>query len=52
MLEIDAKYHCMQFQGKQMIQTQANGEKSLLGPDLGPLNPNLPHPFFSKLCLC
>ena len=35
-----------------MIYTQANGEKSLLGLDLGPLNPNSPHPFFSKLWLC
>ena len=52
MLEIDAKYHCMQFQGKQMIQTQANGEKSLLGPDLGPLNPNSPLLFFSEIWLC
>ena len=36
-----------------MIQTQANGEKPYSGPDLGPLNPNLSHHFFSwKIWLC
>ena len=33
-------YHCMQFQGKRMIQTQENGKKPYFGTDLGPLGPN------------
>ena len=37
MLNIVASYHCMQFQGKRIIQTQENGKKPYLGPDLGPL---------------
>ena len=41
MFDIVASYHCMQFQGKHMIQIQANGEKPHFGPDLGPLNPTL-----------
>ena len=36
-LDIVASYHCMQFQGKCMIQTQENGETPIFGPDLGPL---------------
>ena len=32
-------YHCMQFQGKHMIQTQENGEKPHFGPNLGQLGP-------------
>ena len=34
MLDIVASYHCMQFQGKLMIQTQEDGKKPYLGPDL------------------
>ena len=37
MLDIVASYHCMQFQGKRIIQTQENGKKPYLEPDLGPL---------------
>ena len=40
MVEIVASYHCMQFQGKLMIQTQENGEKAHFGSDLGPLDLN------------
>ena len=40
MLDIATSYHRVQFQGKRMIQTQENGEKSHFGPDLGPLGPN------------
>ena len=40
MLDIVASYHCMQFQGKRIIQTQENGKKTYLGPDLGPLRKN------------
>ena len=40
MLDIVASYHCMQFQGKRIIQTQENGKKPYLGPDLGPLRKN------------
>ena len=36
MLEIVGSYHCLQFQEKRMIQTQKNGKKPYLGPDLGP----------------
>ena len=46
MLEIVASYHCMQFQGKPMIQTQENGEKLHFGPDLGQLFSNLGRQFF------
>ena len=31
MLHIVASYHCVQFQGKLMIQTQENGENLILG---------------------
>ena len=41
MLDIVASYHCMQFQGKLMIQTQENCEEPHFGPDLGLLDPNL-----------
>ena len=34
MLEIVARDHRMQFQGKDIIQTQENGEKPHFGPDL------------------
>ena len=40
MLDIVASYHCMQFQGKRIIQTQENGKKTYLGPDLGPFRKN------------
>ena len=46
MLDIVASYHCMQFQGKHMIQTQGNDQKTHFGPDLGPLGPNSGHQFF------
>ena len=45
MLDIVASYHCMQLQGKY-IQTQENGKKPHLGPDLGPLGTNLSHQIF------
>ena len=48
MLDIVANYHCMQFQGKHMIQTQANGEKLHFGPDLDPLNQIQASNFFVK----
>ena len=41
MLDIVASCHCMQFQGKLMIQTQENDEKPHFGSDLGLLCPNL-----------
>ena len=41
MLGIVASYHCMQFQGKHVIQTQENGKKPHFGPDLVSLGPNL-----------
>ena len=34
MLDIVASYHCMQFQGKLITQTQENGEKTFFGPDV------------------
>ena len=40
MLDIVASYHCMQFQGKRMIQTQENGEKPHFRPNLGSLGLN------------
>ena len=49
MLDIVASYHCMQFQGKPMIQTQLNGEKPNFGPDLGSLGPNSGGLFFTNL---
>ena len=39
MLDIVASYHCIQFQGKLLIQTQENGEKPHFGPDLWPFGP-------------
>ena len=46
-----ASYHCMQFQGKYMIQTQGNCIKPYFGPDLDQLGPNLglPRIFFKNL---
>ena len=46
MLDILTNYHHIQFQGKCMIQTQENEEKSYFGPDLGPLDPNSGRQFF------
>ena len=41
MLDIVARYHRIQFQGKLVIQSQdSNKKKPHLGPDLGPLGPN------------
>ena len=37
MLDTVVSYHCMQFQGKCMIQTQENDEKPHFEPDFGPL---------------
>ena len=52
MFEIVASYHCMQFQGKSVIQNQENYEKPHLGPDLGTLDPNLGRQIFClKICL-
>ena len=51
-LDIVASYHCMQFQGKLMIQTQENGGKPHFRPDLGLLRPNSGHEIFSKIWLC
>ena len=39
MLDIDASYHHIQFQGQLMIETQENGEKlhfGHVGPKFGP----------------
>ena len=50
MLKIVASYHCMQFQGKLMIQTQENDDKPYFVPDLGPLDPNSNRKkFFKKI---
>ena len=40
MLDIVASYHCIQFQGKRMIQIQENGKIPHSGPNSGPLGPN------------
>ena len=48
MLDIVASYHCMQFQGKLMNQSQENGEKPHFGFNLGPLGPNSCQNFFLK----
>ena len=40
MLDIVANYHCLQFQGKYMIQTEENGEETHFGPDFRPIGPN------------
>ena len=37
---------------EKIIQTQENGEKPHLGPDLGPLDANSGRQFFSKIWLC
>ena len=46
MLHILASYHCLQFQGKRIIQTQENDKKTHFGTDLGPFGPNSDHQFF------
>ena len=46
MLDIVASYHCMQFQGKLIIQSQEDGEKPHFGSNLGPSGPNSGHIFF------
>ena len=48
MLEIVGSYHCMQFQGKLMIQTQENGKKPDFRPDIGLLGPNSGREMFFK----
>ena len=35
MLDINASYHCVQFQGKLMNQTWENDQKSSFGPNFG-----------------
>ena len=49
MLDIVASYHCMQFRGKPILQTQENGEKPYFVSNLGPLGPNLDCYFYSKI---
>ena len=50
MLDIVASYHCMQYQGKQIIQTQKNGAKPHFEPDKSPLGLNsCPKNIFSKI---
>ena len=44
--KIVASYHCIQFQGNLMIQTQENGKKLHFGPDLNSLGPFLGQHFF------
>ena len=46
MLDVVASYHCMQFQGKRMIQTRGNGKKHHFGLDLGPFAQNSGDQFF------
>ena len=41
MLDIVARYHCMQFQGKLINQSWGNGKKPSFGTDFGPFGPNL-----------
>ena len=50
MLDIVTSYHCIQFQGKRIIQTQTNGKQPHFGLPLGPLDPDSGHQiFFIKL---
>ena len=44
MLEIVASHHCIEFQGKLMIQIQKN--YGPFGPNLSPLGPNTGRKFF------
>ena len=46
MLDINSVYHCIQFQGKFIIQTQENGKEPDFGPDLSLLGPNSDHQKF------
>ena len=46
-----ASYHCMQFQGKIIMQTQENGKKPHFGPNLGPLGQIWADNFFSRIWL-
>ena len=39
MLDIAASYHCMQYQGKRIIQTQDIGEKTHFEHNFGTLRP-------------
>ena len=49
MLDIVASYHCIQYQGKLITQTQKNGEKPHFEPDISPLGLNsCPKDIFSK----
>ena len=53
MLEIVARYHCMQFQRKQMNETWENDKKLTFGPNFGAFVQNLGcQNFFSKIWLC
>ena len=51
MLEIVARYHCMQFQGKCTILTQENGEKPHFGPKLDPNSGRQSYPPQKKIWL-
>ena len=52
MLDINASYYCMQFQGKPTNQTWENGKKSSFGTNFGPFGPNLgPKIFFHVISL-
>ena len=48
MLDIVGSCHCLQLQGKLMIQTQENDKKLHFEPNLGSLGPNLGSYFFFK----
>ena len=48
MLEIVWNYHCMQFYGKLIIQTQENGKKPHFKPNIGSFGSNLGSRFFQK----
>ena len=45
-LDSNASYHCMQFEGKLMNQTWENGQKPSFGADFGLFGPNLVPQFF------
>ena len=42
MLDTVTSYHCQQYQGKRVTQTQGNSEKSHFGSDLGPMGSKNP----------
>ena len=46
MLDINASYHCMQFQGELMHQTWENGQNSSFKPHFGPFLPKFDAPKF------